>query len=389
MTHMLNELMQSAVANGDTAGVNLLVLKNGKEVFYGDAGYRDLANQKPVTRDTIFRLYSQTKPVTAVAVMVLVSQGKIDLGGEVSDYLPEFKDLYVNKDGKRTPASRPMLVRDLMNMTSGLAYPNDITEGGRQSDKVFAQIDKRLYSDHPVTTAEFSRMMAKVDLCFEPGEQFMYGTSADILGALVEKVSGVSFGDFLRKNLFEPLEMNDTGFFVPKEKTDRLSLVYDYCGSGLKEVKTDHLGLRYMRETPPSFESGGAGLCSTLDDYSHFGTMLLNGGAYKGIRILPEAAVKFLTSGGITDVQKPQLEAGWTWMRGYTYGNLMRVCEDESRVTLFSSKGEYGWDGWLGTFFSNEPQHGITLLMGVQQVGIGRTGTLVRKMKNVVMSELT
>ena len=131
MTHMLNELMQNAVANGDTAGVNLLVLKNGEEVFYGDAGYRDLANQRPVTRDTIFRLYSQTKPVTAAAVMILVSQGKIDLGGEVSDYLPEFKDLYVNKDGKRTPASHPMLVRDLMNMTSGLAYPNDITEGGR------------------------------------------------------------------------------------------------------------------------------------------------------------------------------------------------------------------------------------------------------------------
>lgn len=389
MIQRLNELMQCAVANGDTAGVNLLVLKNGKEVFYGEAGYRDLANQKPVTRDTIFRLYSQTKPVTAAAVMILVSQGKIDLGSEVSDYLPEFKELFVNRDGKRTKATRPMLVRDLMNMTSGLAYPNDTTEGGRQSEKVFAEIDKRLYSDRPVTTAEFSQMMAKADLCFEPGEQFMYGTSADILGALVEKVSEISFGEFLRTNLFEPLEMNDTGFYVPKEKADRLSMVYDYCEAGLTEVKTNHLGLRYMREVPPAFESGGAGLCSTLDDYSHFGTMLLNNGEYKGIRILPECAVKFLTAGGITADQKPQLEAGWTWMRGYTYGNLMRVCEDESRVTLFSSKGEYGWDGWLGTFFSNEPKHGITLLMGVQQVGIGQTGTLVRKLKNVVMSDLT
>ncbi len=326
--------------------------------------------------------------MTAAAVMILVSRGKIDLGAEVSDYLPEFKELFVNREGKRIRATRPMLVRDLMNMTSGLAYPNDTTEGGRQSDKIFAEIENRLYSDRPVTTAEFSSMMAKADLCFEPGEQFMYGTSADILGALVEKVSGISFGEFLRTNLFEPLEMHDTGFYVPKEKADRLSMVYDYCETGLAEVKTNHLGLRYMREVPPAFESGGAGLCSTLDDYSHFGTMLLNDGIYKGIRILPKAAVSFMTAGGITDAQKPQLEAGWTWMRGYTYGNLMRVCEDESRVTLFSSKGEYGWDGWLGTFFSNEPKHGITLLMGVQQVGIGRTGTLVRKMKNVVMSEL-
>lgn len=389
MTHKLNELMQNAVASGDTAGVNLLVLKNGQELFYGDAGYRDLANQKPITRDTIFRLYSQTKPVTAAAVMILVSQGKIDLGSEVCDYLPEYKDLFVSRDGKRTKATRKLLVRDLMNMTSGFAYPNDTTDGGRQSEKIFAQIGERLYSDHPVTTAEFSQMMAKADLCFEPGEQFMYGTSADILGALVEKVSGISFGEFLQKNLFEPLEMHDTGFYVPKEKADRLSLVYDYSESGLKEVKTNHLGLRYMREVSPAFESGGAGLCSTLDDYSHFGTMLLCGGEYKGIRILPECAVKFMTAGGITAAQKPQLEEGWTWLRGYTYGNLMRVCEDESRVTLFSSKGEYGWDGWLGTFFSNEPKHGITLLMGVQQVGIGRTGTLVRKMKNVVMSEFT
>ena len=148
------------------------------------------------------------------------------------------------------------------------------------------------------------------------------------------------------------------------------------------------MGLRYLREIPPAFESGGAGLCSTLDDYSHFGTMLLNGGIYEGKRIMPECAVRYMTAGGLTKEQIPQLQEGWAWMRGYTYGSLMRVCRDESQVTLFSSRGEYGWDGWLGTFFSNEPEHGITLLMGVQQVGIGRTGTLVRKLKNLVMSEI-
>ena len=116
--------------------------------------------------------------------------------------------------------------------------------------------------------------------------------------------------------------------------------------------------------------------------------MLMNGGEYKGKRIMPESAVKFMTSGGLTSRISHQLQEGWDWMTGYTYGNFMRVCENENITSLFSSEGEYGWDGWLGTFFSNEPKHGITLLMGVQQVGIGRAGTLLRKIKNVVMSEL-
>lgn len=388
MKEQLDEIMQNAVKNGDTAGVNLLVLKDGREWFYGEAGYRNLEYKKPMTRDTIFRLYSQTKPVTAAAVMLLVSQGEVDLAGEVSDYLPEYKDLYVNRKGVRTRAERPMLVRDLMNMTSGLPYPDASTEGGRQSEKLFEQVEQRLYTEQPVTTAEFSKLMSQVDLCFEPGENFMYGTSADILGALVEKVSGLSFGEFLYQHFFAPLQMKDTAFYVPEEKQDRLARVYDYSENGLVEVRTDHLGLRYLREIPPAFESGGAGLCSTLDDYSHFGTMLLNGGIYEGKRIMPECAVRYMTAGGLTKEQIPQLQEGWAWMRGYTYGSLMRVCRDESQVTLFSSRGEYGWDGWLGTFFSNEPEHGITLLMGVQQVEIGRTGTLVRKLKNLVMSEI-
>ena len=116
--------------------------------------------------------------------------------------------------------------------------------------------------------------------------------------------------------------------------------------------------------------------------------MLMNGGEYNGIRIMPQAAVRFLAHGGLAPHQKRQLAEGWGWMTGYTYGNLMRVCDDESMTSLFSAKGEYGWDGWLGTFFSNEPAHGITLLFGTQQAGVGRSGVLVRKIKNIVMSSL-
>ncbi len=382
-------ILKSAVDQNIAAGINVLVLQNGEEKLYCECGYRDLENKIPMKRDTILRMYSQTKPVTSAAAMLLVSEGKIDLAANVREYLPFFKQSYVNRNGKRTLSSSDITIRDLMNMTSGLPYPNDNDAAGIQCGNIYNTIAERLYSDNPVTTEEFAEMASSADLSFEPGEQFMYGISADIMGAVIEKVSDMRFGEFLKKRFFEPLEMNDTAFYVPAEKADRLSKVYDYCEHGLTESKTDHLGLRYQRDAQPAFESGGAGLCSTLDDYSHFAQMLINSGTYKNQRIMPEYAVKRMTSGGLNQIQKPYLiSQGWDWLTGYSYGNFFRVCENENITSLFSGKGEYGWDGWLGTFFSNEPEYGITYLLGVQQFCLGNTQTYTRRIKNIIMSEL-
>lgn len=388
-TKLLQNVIDRAVENGDIAGVNVLALKNGEEIAYCEGGFRDLENKVPMTRDTIFRLYSQTKPITAGAIVLLSTRGLVDISACVGEYLPEFWGMYVNKNGRRELSKRNITVSDLLNMTSGLAYPDDRFVGGKQSGEVFWKMAQRLYGDNPVTTLEFAKMMSETDLCFEPGEEFLYGTSADICGAIVEKVTEKSFGEFLKEEFFEPLEMHDTAFFVPQDKQHRLTKAYDYDKDGkLFENKTDHLGLRYNRDVPPAFESGGAGLCSTLDDYAKFGTMLINGGEYKGKRILSQNAVDFLTKGGLNDFQKSQLKSGWDWMGGYTYGNFMRVCEDTTKLSVLSQVGEYGWDGWMGTFFSNEPSVGVTFLVGVQQLGIGKAGTLTRKMKNIVMSNL-
>lgn len=388
MEQKIREAMKRSIESGSCAGANVLVIKDGKEQIYCEYGYRDLENQIAMSRDTIFRLYSQTKPVTAAAVMLLASEGRIDLASAVEDYLPEFKNGHVNQNGTRQNVQRKITVRDLLNMTSGISYPDAATEGGRQSEAVFKELDDRLYTDHPMSTREFAEKMGKIDLCFEPGQEFKYGASADIIGALVEVVSGESFGTFLQKNFFDPLEMKETGFYVPEKNQKRLAKVYEETKQGLAEVQTNHLGLRYNRDVAPAFESGGAGLCSTLDDYSKFGQMLINDGMYQGRRIMMPQAVRFMTHGGLTPSQMVQLHNGWDWMSGYTYGNLMRVCYNESETSVFASKGEYGWDGWLGTFFSNEPQHGITMIFGTQQVGIGRTGSLVHQIKNIVMSEL-
>ncbi|MBR3683254.1 MAG: beta-lactamase family protein [Lachnospiraceae bacterium] len=389
MSDIIYQVMKESIDSGSTSGVNLLVIKNGVEQCYCEYGYRDLENRIPMSRDTIFRMYSQTKPITAAAAMLLTARGKIDLTANVSEYLPEYANPYVNVNGSRVPSKKEVQVRDLLHMTSGYSYPDNTTFAGRQAESVFEEIDKRLYTENAVTTSEFASMMAKTDLNFHPGEHFQYGTSADIMGALIEKVTDMRFGEFLKKEFLEPLEMVDTDFYVPKEKQFRLAKTYDYCETGLCECRTNHLGLRYMRDIPPAFESGGAGLCSTLDDYSHFTTMLMNMGEYKGRRIMPEAAVKHMIHGGLTPAQMQDLHLGWDCLTGYSYGNFMRVCVDESETVLFSAKGEYGWDGWLGTFFSNDPKNGLTTLIGLQQAGHGRAGTLMKKLKNVVMSEFT
>lgn len=170
----------------------------------------------------------------------------------------------------------------------------------------------------PMTTKEFSELIAENDLCFDPGEHFMYGVSADILGALIERTTDMKLGEFMQKELFEPLEMNDTGFYVPAEKADRTAKVYDFIDGHLSEVKTNHLGIKYTLDIPPAFESGGAGICSTLDDYSKFAEMLLGNGNFRGRQIIPEKAVKYMISGGLTDIQKADLQAGWGDLYGYT-----------------------------------------------------------------------
>ena len=331
--------IKKAVDSGVASGVNFLALKNGREIISCQYGYRDIENQKPMTRNTILRMYSTSKPVTAAAAMLLVSRGIVDIGEDISAYLPEFKNMHVNKNGRRVPVQRPITVKNLLNMTSGLPYPDENTAGGRQCSTVFWNLDNRLYTDKPMTTKEFSELIAENDLCFDPGERFMYGVSADILGALIERTTDMKLGEF-------------------------------------------------TLDIPPAFESGGAGICSTLDDYSKFAEMLLGNGNFRGRQIIPEKAVKYMISGGLTDIQKADLQAGWGDLYGYTYGNMLRVCEDESKAVVLSAKGEYGWNGWLGTYFSNEPAYGITVLMGVQRIG-GDTGVLVRKLKNIVMCEAT
>lgn len=370
------------------AGANMLVLKDGKEIVYEEYGYRDLENKVPFGRDTIMRLYSMSKPITAAAVMILVDRGLLDLGDCLCWGYGFSSAHYINEKGERVKAPQEIMIKDLMNMTSGIPYPG-ADGASSQVASVFVELMERLRTDNEMTTREFTKKIGQCDLCFIPGERFMYGASADVLGGIVEMVSGMSFGEFLKKNIFDPLGMSDTGFWVPEEKQGRVAKVYrtNYEKWCVEHCPTDHLGINYNLDHEPAFQSGGAGLVSTLDDYAKFATMLHNGGELNGVRILSETAVKYLTSPSLTYEQRLEINQNWRSLTGYSYGNLMRNLVEPGQAVIMSEKGEYGWDGWLGCYFGNFPESGLTILIGTQRTDSG-ISALTRKLINAVRSDI-
>lgn len=363
-----------------------MVIQNGEEVFYHDDGWADLETGRLITRNSIFRLYSMTKPVTATSIMMLLERGEIDLFDSISKYIPTFKNQLIVKDGKLDQASREVNILDLLNMTSGLLYDGpDLA--GQHAYALFQELDNRLFSKNPMSTMEFASRLGQGPLSFDPGTHWQYGTSADVLGAIVEAVSGMPYGEFLKKELFEPLEMRDTGFWLPEEKRDRLVKTYQDDGTGgLKLYSGNHLGINHQLDRIPAFESGGAGLASTIDDAAKFTTMLLNQGTYNGVQLLKPKTIGFLTTASLTTVQQKGFEA-WHTLCGHGYGNQMRIMTDPSKAGFIGSAGEYGWDGWLGAYFTNSPQDHLSILFMVQKKDAG-TMPITRKLRNIVFSSL-
>ena len=373
----LADTINRALDRGELAGCNLEIIKDGRSLINISAGCADIENSKKVSYDSIFRLYSQTKPVTAAAVALLVERGQLDVGAWVSDYLPGFNNQKVlRSDGSLASPVRPASVGDLLSMTAGLCYP-----GGSGAEKytarLFGENQKQIDAGGGMGTVEFMNLLGGLPLAFDPGSEYKYSTCADVLGAIVEIVSGVPFGEFLKQEFFEPLGMKDTGFYLPQEKLSRLVTAYMRSESGLKPYSVKHLCVGDYTK-PPRFESGGAGLVSTLGDYARFATMLINGGEYEGKRYLSRNTVAWLT--------KPQL-TGLLEGTGYSYGKLMRVCVYPGRVNGLALEGEYGWDGWLGTYFINFPNEKMTFLFNQNTKDTG-TSPLTRKLRNIAIASL-
>lgn len=380
----IKKSLREAIANKELVGGSLMVIKEGKEIFYHEDGLADREEGVHIKRDTIFRLYSMTKPVTAAAVMILMERGEIDLYDPVSKFLPGFKNQMVADGDNLIPVQREATLKDLLSMTSGLVYGGN-HRAGKETEELFREIDERLLCDNPMSTVEAMNRLGKCPLAFQPGASWEYGTSADVLGAVVEVVSGKSYGEFLRNEIFEPLNMKDTGFCVPTEKRNRLVKTYARTAEGeLVPYFGNHLGIINAMDREPAFESGGAGLVSTIDDYSRFTRMLMNGGIFEGVQILRPKTVEYLTSVTLNSEQQKNFDL-WFTLQGHSYGNLMRVMSDCSKAGTIGSLGEYGWDGWLGAYFCNCPKDDLTILFMMQKTDAGTT-TITRKLRNIIIS---
>ena len=382
----IRELMDEAIFRQETAGAALLVIKDGEEFLFEARGYADKETKKPYGRDTIVRLFSMSKPITSAAAMLLMERGQLDPGTPVSEVLPGFLADHLFRDGQRVSVDSPVTIYHLLNMTAGISYGNMETEAGRAILSYLAGCQAKMHGPDAVSTHDFAIGLGQLPLAYMPDTSWSYGLCADIMGAVIEAVSGMSFGDLLQKNIFDPLGMTDTGFYVPAEKQPRLASAYLTTGPGKSRPFTsDHLAVSYRMTEKPAFESGGAGLVSTIDDYARFAQMLLNGGQMNGVRILHPRTVAYMTGGKLTAPQQVAMREHFG-LEGFTYANFLRIKEPEINYCSLSRPGEYGWDGWMGCYFANFPKEKITMVLTQQKAESGTT-PLTRKIRNVLLTD--
>lgn len=377
----IRDIINREISNGMTAGVHILVRQNGVDEMNEAFGFADIENQVKLGLTNLYRIFSMTKPITAVAAMILVERGELDLNMPLQDVFPEFASTLAAGPQGLESLERPITVLHLLNMTSGLTYGDAATPEGRQ---LLAYLNGCQASGQAaLTTCEFVRGLAAIPLAFQPDSSWSYGLSADVLGAVIERVAGTRFSAFLRANLFMPLGMTDTDFWAPPEKQRRLAKAYE-SGPDDKMLPfmQDYLLVSNSMAQPPAFESGGAGLVSTARDYAQFAEMLLNKGAYHQERILSEATVNYLLSGSLTMKQQEAFRR-FGGHEGYTYSHFMRHLDDPGQACLISERQEYGWAGWMGCYFANIPGRNATILLMQQKAKSGTTG-MARKIRNVL-----
>ena len=379
----IDGILERFINDGSETGAAAVVMKDGRHLYSGSCGLADAEAGTPFTADTVCRAFSCSKVVTSAAVMQLLERGDILLDNRLEWYFPEYAGACTVKNGRRIPAERPVTVRDLLNMTSGIAYPGDGREGGQEISALWGELDKSCREGGDMTAAEFARRAGRCALVFEPSSEWSYGSSADILGGLVEVITGKSYSDYLRENIFDPLGMDDTGFCCPPEKRSRFAVLYDGAGRSRKPLEWVNLCI-YDHDSEPAFMSGGAGIFTTANDLAKLGAALSNG-EYNGTRVLGRKTIEFMRQNALTPEQRRTFD--WDSCRGFGYANLVRILEEPNKAGLLASKGSFGWDGWTGTFILNDPDEKLSTVLFLQRAGAGTTD-LARTVVNAVYSQL-
>jgi CubicO group peptidase (beta-lactamase class C family) len=382
LERITEHLQHQYIDAGRIAGCQVAVARHGHVGYFRSFGSRDLERSAPVEEDTIWRIYSMTKPITGVALMSLYERGTFQLSDPVTRFIPQWRDLKVRErspDGleRLVEPQRPMTVRDLMMHMSGLGFAGGPTllevfsDDGMERAEGFAPGRRR----GPGATLEtMVEHYAGYPLEFHPGTHWLYSVSTDVCGRLVEIISGQRFDDYLRQAIFEPLGMNDTAFAVPDEKADRFAACYRR-NAGKKLVLVDD-PRRSGYRSEPSFLSGGGGLVSTTPDYLRFCQMLLNGGELDGVRILGRKTVEFMGSNhlpGDGDLQSFAMPGGYgeVGFAGMGFGLTMAVAKAPAATQVIGSRGEYMWGGAASTIFWVDPAEDLTVVFMTQLLPSG------------------
>lgn len=375
----LNRVMQEEIDLQEAVGTQLRVFVKNREVFRGCFGIDNTEIGKKVMEDDIYRMFSMTKPITAVTVHTLMEQGRLSSEDYVETYLPGFRNLKVYTPDGPVPAERKMTIEDLLDMVSGLEYPHPYNPVAAMLCEFYQEQESKSPQEM-LGTVEFCNRLGEYPLLFQPGERWNYGTSADVLGAIVEIVSGMSFREYMKKTVLDPLGMSDTDFYVPKDKLSRYASMYirDEDGTYRREEPT-FLALK-QRHIPPKFESGGAGLLSTVDDYSRFALMLLNHGTLPAEWSPTGEPVTILRPETVAEMNVPKLNEDqrrfcyWDSMKGFNYSSLMRVLTHPEEVSYHPAfVGEFGWDGWTGNYVCIDQRNEMAFIYMVQQANGSRT----------------
>jgi CubicO group peptidase (beta-lactamase class C family) len=344
------------------AGCGLHISQGGKTVFTHYAGWADAENQKPISADSIFQIHSNGKLITVVAAMKLFEKGAFLLNDPLEKYLPEYKDMQVwyctgNNQSGFYPARNKIKINQLMNMTAGITFFGDCSP---VQTAVSAMINEFEAQDG-YTLQEFAKKQAMLPLLFDPGTSWCYSTGLDITAALIERLSGMKFSDYLRQEIFEPLGMRNTGFFLDG-KWDRAALMYSRDTNGVLKRNTSR---DYRFAAKNKFESGGGGMTSTLPDMDRFATMMSLGGAWDGAHVIGRKTVDLIRA---NHLRGEPLEAfrrthanKWESQAGYGFGLGVRVLIDKTHAGSNSSDGEYGWWGAAGSLQMIDPQEELAV----------------------------
>ncbi len=369
----LHALMQQTVDQKQLAGVVTILARHGKVVDYRVYGQRDMASGTPMTKDTIFRDYSMTKPVTGVAMMILYEEGKWLPSDPISKYIPEFAHLKVfsgvDANGKMIlvePDHAPTM-RELMTHTAGFSYGNGKTPADAMYGDLHVRQSKNL--------EEMIDRLAQIPLLYQPGKGWVYSMSMDIEGYIVEKLTGQSLPDFMRDQIFKPLGMRDAAFFVSEAKRSRFATLYENDQHGGLMLDTTNGSNMGNFLTLPTMPSGGGGLTSTAEDYYRFAQMLANGGELNGARILAPATVHLMASNHVPpSLLTGEYSIGSQVLRpGFGYGYNCAVVFDPPEANLPEGKGTFFWDGAAGTWFWVDPTNDIVFIGMIQRLKGGST----------------